>query len=455
MIFTPPFLEGFSNVGRGLTGMTTTRKDNLFTILCQDGPFAIEDRPPSGEIFSPANRELTRRIREAGTVTKYRVIRNQIFEFLDVSSWQDLQSLLNDRERRKRTSRRAYKLLGNMFGIDGTEREIIGRVDSYSRTADGVIRYLRNKVLANYASHIEITNEIDISTSPVELLLITYDRRYHKKARFEAKRKLLLMQLAASIDQRERETEIEAKFANFLNFLNEYVWSSENLIGELDQVYLLSHHDPETFACLDVQVISPAEAAKITGAPGLKLTLLKRRRFKTGGKVIPIYVSIRKKPPEAKVLKLLRKGEENPAVAVDDELGLMAVVDSTVEVKAFQRYLTQCAIKADSFMTLEEVSDSLSGDAHLSSSPGSSASTPMFKFFARMGGMRVEFIVHTNESYLNYMYQRDVAHDEYEVKRIFDSGVAEMLFPYEIYHLDMKLVKDKLLRWFRSRIEEF
>ena len=55
----------------------------------------------------------------------------------------------------------------------------------------------------------------------------------------------------------------------------------------------------------------------------------------------------------------------------------------------------------------------------------------------------------------NYMFQRDVAHDEYEVKRIFDSGVAELLFPFEIYHLDMKLVKDKLLRWFRSQIEEF
>jgi len=154
-------------------------------------------------------------------------------------------------------------------------------------------------------------------------------------------------------------------------------------------------------------------------------------------------------------LKLLRKGEENPAVAVDDELGLMGVVDAAVEVKIFQRYLTQCAIKANSIMTMEEVSDSLSGDAHRSATPGSSASTPMFKFFARMGGMRVEFIVHTNESHLNYMFQRDVAHDEYEVKRIFDSGVAEMLFPFEIYHLDMKLVKDKLLRWFRSQIEEF
>ena len=435
--------------------MTAIRKDNLFSMLRQDGPFAITDRPPNGAFFSGANRPLTAMFKEAGALTKYRVIRNQIFEFLDVNSWAELQTLLRDPSRQQATGMRAYKLLGNMFGLEGNEREIVSRVDSYSRTADGVIRYLRNKVLANYASYIEITNEIDIASNPVELLLITYNKRYHKKARFEAKRKLLLMQLAASIDQRERETEIEAKFANFLNFLNDYVWSGNNLIGQLDHVYLLSDHDPDLFRCRQVTVLSPAQAEKVTAAPGRKLTLLKRRRFTVNGRDIPIYVSIRKKPPEAKVLKLLRKGEENPAVAVDDELGLMGVVDSAAEVKIFQKHLTQCAIKADSFMTLEEVSDSLSGGAHQNTSPGSSASTPMFKFFARMGGMRVEFIVHTNESYLNYMYQRDVAHDEYEVKRIFDSGVAELLFPWEIYHLDMKVVKEKLLRWFRNQIEEF
>ena len=40
----------------------------------------------------------------------------------------------------------------------------------------------------------------------------------------------------------------------------------------------------------------------------------------------------------------------------------------------------------------------------------------MLKFFARLGGMRVEFIIHTNQSYLNYRYQRDISHDEYEVQ---------------------------------------
>jgi hypothetical protein len=47
--------------------------------------------------------------------------------------------------------------------------------------------------------------------------------------------------------------------------------------------------------------------------------------------------------------------------------------------------------------------DTLGGGKRKSSNIGSSSSTPMLKFFARMGGMRVEFIVHTNKSYLDYI----------------------------------------------------
>ena len=78
----------------------------------------------------------------------------------------------------------------------------------------------------------------------------------------------------------------------------------------------------------------------------------------------------------------------------------------------------------------------------------------MMKFFARLGGMRVEFIIHTNRSWLNYMYQQDVAHDEYEVRRLFDSGVAQLLFPQDVFHLDHKAVREDMLRRFRMEIEK-
>jgi len=217
----------------------------------------------------------------------------------------------------------------------------------------------------------------------------------------------------------------------------------------------LSQHDPDTFRCLQVQVIDAAAREGLKKLrEGEKLTLLKRRIFQDEGRDIPVYVSVRKKDSAAKVLKLLRKNEKNPAVAVDDELGLMAVLDSISDVKRFVRHLTRSAIKSGSFMTLEDISDTLtSGDFH-AKNVGSNGQTPMLKFFARMGGMRVELIIHTNQSYLNYLFQRDIAHDEYEVKRFFDSGVAEFLFPSDIYNLDMPQIRQTLLEQSRKRIEE-
>ncbi len=436
--------------------MLHTTQNNMFLLLDQSGPFATQTSIQSkGGVFSPQSRTMATLLGRGELSTKYRVIRNQIFEFLDVRSFAAIQELLQDRRRRQEVDHRAYMLLGNMFGIEGTEREIISRVNNYSRTADGVIRYLRSKVLANYSSHIEMTNEIDATSSPAELLITVFDDRYHQKARFEAKRKLILMNLAGSIDQRERETGIENKFAQFLEFLNDYVWSKKAKIGELEIVYLLSTHEKSNFTCEHLKIITRKEADHVALQPGQKLTLIKRRRFTANGREIPIYVSIRKKPPEAKVLKLLRKGEENPAVAVDDELGLMGVLQSSQDIKVFQKHLTSSAINANSFMALEDISDSLTELKRASKNTGSAPNTAMFKFFARLGGMRVEFIVHTYQSYLNYIYQRDVSHDEYEVKRIFDTGVAELLFPQSIYFLDMKKIRDRQLRWFRRQIEEF
>lgn len=436
--------------------MGVLNQESIFTSMLQDGPFAVGDQPPIHHPFSREAKEWVRGM--AGNQllkTKYRAVRNQIFNFLDISGFDEIFNLIHMAEARKACAVRAHALLGNMFGIQGSEAEINRYLKEYARTADDVIESIRSKVLAPYASHVEMTNEIEITTDPVDLLLIIFNERFHKKARFEAKRKLQLFNLAGSIDQRERETDIEVKFSRFLDFLNDHVWSPSLKIGDLKISYLYSQHEGEDFKCAGVQVVSQEEGERIRLKAGEKLTLIKRRRFLHNGTEIPIYVSIRKKPPAAKVLKLLRKNQKNPAAAVDDELGLMAVLNSVSDVKRFMKHLTRSAVRANSLMTLEDISDTLTGGSYNSTSTGSSGKTSMLKFFARMGGMRVEFIIHTNQSYLNYIYQRDVSHDEYEIKRIFDTGVAEFLFPKDIYHLNMDDIRQHQLRWFRKRIEEY
>jgi len=436
--------------------MSVITEGSVFTSLQQHGPLAVEDSVYVTKPFSSRTKNWVKNLCQDRTnVTKYRALRSQIFEFLGITSFSQLEDLLKHPDKQIRRSQRACLLLGNMFGLNGTSREIEARVYEYARTADAVVNSLKAKILKPYASFVATTNEIEVANDPVTLLLIMFNDRYHKKARFEARRKLVLMNLAGSIDQRERETGIEEKFSNFLHFLNDYVWSKNLKIGEHDIVYLHSQHSDESFCCTNVKVLSDEQGQQVQPAKGSKLTLLKRRRFSTVNRDLPIYVSIRKKPPEAKVLKLLRKNEKNPAVAVDDELGLMAVLDSVADIKTFQNHLTRSASKADSFMVLEDISDTLTGSAaYKATAAGSSSKTEMMKFFARLGGMRVEFIIHTNRSWLNYMYKKDVAHDEYEVKRIFDSGVMELLFPKDIFNLDHWMIRSDMIRRFRRSIEE-
>lgn len=429
---------------------------SIFTAMKQNGPFAATDDFTLGRNFSRQTRVWARQFGDDRLLaTKYRVVRAQIFDFLNIENFAEIPGLLASSQARVQRSERACMLLGNQFGISGSTSEIRSKIKEYAQTADAVIDQLRGKLLAPYASHLETSNEIETTHDPVELMLRVFDERFHVKARFEAKRKLVLMNLAGSIDQRERETDIENKFYAFLEFLNQYVWSPKFKIGQLEKVYLLSRHDPESFSCLDVSVIAEAERAALKElGEDERLTLLKRRVFEDEGRDFPVYVSVRKKDSAAKVLKLLRKNEKNPAVAVDDELGLMAVLNSIADVKRFVRHMTRSAIKSGSLMTLEDISDTLTGGHYEATNAGSSNKTQMLKFFARMGGMRVELIIHTNQSYLNYRFQHDIAHEEYEVKRIFDSGVADFLFPREIYNLDMQQIRQTMLDRFRRNIED-
>ena len=425
---------------------------SIFAAMKQDGAFAVGESVALDHPFSRPHRAWVKRLlADQVQTTKYRAVRSQIFNLLQVHDFAGIQRLLSDDQLRQQNRERAHRLLARLFDIEVETHQIRTKLREFSSTADAVIDYLRSKVLSPYAPHFEISNEIATTADPVDLLLVTFDDRYHKKVRFEAKRKLVLMNLAGAIDQRERETDIESRFAGFLRFLNDYVWSPELRIGEHRPAYLLSEHDPGDYRCTGVKVIEMAAANGLQLAPGQRLTFVKRRLFRPGAKDIPVYVSVRKKDPAAKVLKLLRKNEKNPAVAVDDELGLMAVLDGRAEVTRFVEHLTRAAVRSGVLMTLEDISDTLTGGRYAAGSTGSSSDTPMMKFFARLGDARVEFIIHTNQSYLDYHYRDGVSHDEYEVRRIFDSGVAEFLFPRDIYQLDMDDLRERLVARFRNR----
>ena len=418
-----------------------------FFILREQPPFSIDQMPIANQSIFSAKSWIKRLDPE--TSMRHNSLRREIYDLMQVKSFSEIKELIDNPDKRKEVTKRAYVLLGGTYGIEGTEREVASKIEGYAKTADEVISYLKNGVLSHYASQLEMINEVTVENNPINLLLITFDERYTNRARFEAKRKLVLMELAASIDQREKETKTDQKFADFLNFLNQNVWSKDTKIGEVIPTYILSRHDPDTFACESYDLLKPEEAEKVKLNPNEKLTLLDMRTFTTDrGKKIPIYVTTRNKSPVLKILKLLRKGAENPALAVDDELGLLGVLSSKEEADQFQRQLGKSAIQANSLIKLEEISDTLGGGRYNGTNTGSSSDVRMRKFFTKLRGMRVEFILHTIDSYLDYLFRDGISHEEYEVRRLVDSEVTKLLFPG--VNIDKKLI----IKQVRGKIRE-
>ncbi|MDZ4228186.1 MAG: hypothetical protein U1E54_02995 [Candidatus Levybacteria bacterium] len=413
-----------------------------FTALRENGPFSTNTLPISEKYITSAKNWIKDLSSESRT--KFTATRSLIFQLLNVNSFPEIQNIIKDEKHKDQVTEHTYGLLGQMYGIEGSKEEIKSKINEYAKTADSVINKLREKELSSLAAELEMVNEISSIKDPVDLLLIIFNEKYGPKARFEAKRKLVLMNLAASIDQREREAKNEIKFNKFLDFLNEHVW--EGKVGETETTYILSDHDPDTFACTSFKILHKEESKKIEIKQGQKLTKISSRKFRINEREIPIYVTLRQKSKEAEILKLLRKGQENPSVAVDDDLGLFAVVESKSRMDQFQKLLVQSATKAGSSMIFEEITDTL--DDKTDNPP----KIKERKFHIKTGGMRIEFILHTTETYLNHLYQDHISHDEYEILRLFEKDIPELLFPKSIYEISMREAESKIIQQVRNKI---
>lgn len=437
---------------------TSARYIGPFYSMSQRSASAIWETDPS----NPRQKSEWARSLAPLERAQHRATRELIFELLDVRSYQEIRDLLQDEKRITKVRQRGYMRAGTMYGIEGEEREVERKIDGYAQIADSVIERVKDEIMQPYAPYLEMTNEVISTNNPADLLLLAMDERFDRKLRFEAARKLSIMDLVASIDRREGEIDTESKFNEFIRDLDEHVWSKNRKIGTSTPTYLLSDHDPETFRCIGVQIFKNTDIPT-TPNPGQKVTYLRRRSFESGRKPssengekfeYDVYVTERKKRIEDGVIKMLRKGIEDPAAAVDDNMGLIAVFDEKRQLEIFYRHLMRAMARTGSLIAYEDISDTLSGNPYDGKNVGSSEDLMMRKFFVKYKGMRVEIVLHTNQTYLNERYQRGVAHQEYEISRVFDTGVIELLFPYNIYKLNMSAVKDDLLIRARKRIED-
>ena len=115
-------------------------QQSVFSSMLQDGPFAIENAPPLAHPFSRQSKDWVRSLRSNQLLrTKYRALRNQIFDLLGINNFDEILALIHNQRLRDRVKKRSYRLLGNMFGLNGTSREVVRHLHEYARTADDVL----------------------------------------------------------------------------------------------------------------------------------------------------------------------------------------------------------------------------------------------------------------------------------------------------------------------------
>ncbi len=394
----------------------------------QSGILAIEEQV----LFKGISREQWKKSPPSSTEkAKTKMALSQLRHLLGIKKGSETPQLLINTEDHEMRSMETFKHLAKMWGIVGDYHEIKSKIEGFGQLANST-RSLVESLLPEDIVLLGMMNKIRAENDPFRLGLIMVNDRFDKRIRFEAKQKLILMKLAGAIDQRERETNIKDHFTQFNDFLEEYVWNHNYKIGQLSRAYLLSTHNPQTLECLDVKVLKDTEIRREDIDANQLILPVQRRSFLVNDREIPVHTGLREKMPEKKILKLLRKGNEN-AAAIDDDLGFIGVFDTPKDIRLFTEHLAESAHRMGSMFMFEDVEDSLGGDRHIAKNAGSSSDVKMYKFYTRLFGLRTENILLTNTEFLNYKYRDIVSHFEYELIRLFDSGVIDFLFPTDIY----------------------
>ena len=446
----------------------------IFGLLDQNGPFALQDSMTRKQI------KEWRDSLGLGERINFLTTRSRVYSALGVKSLLDVDEVFEDPVRMEEARTRANRSFAERFGIYGSDGEIANKIRNLSTKANNTRNRATQEIRGSKL--FEQSNEVASADNIADLLRLRL-RGADTRIKFEAELKLEGMKIAALNDQRAREeserrlveyriererlnkeriergeekkpaTGTESNFLEFQRFLDAYVLKSGKAGG--DVTILVSHHNPEDFSCETVSRLPQKQVAYVMHrrAPkGTKYTPIKERVFEHEGRSIQIYSTERLKDDESSDLKLFRKRKTNPAVAVEDTIGLLAVLKDEADIEAFVLKLMQGAENANLQFEIDELEDSLSGSSYSAENAGSSTNFRALKFLATIGSMRVEFLIFDHQAYIDNLYRDGVSHEEVQARRIFESGVAKHFFPESIYGVNLENHRQFVIQQIRRDI---
>jgi len=365
---------------------------------------------------------------------------------LGVSNLSELQELKRNPQWKEATRKRITESLSTAHGVPETPEAREAFLQRSVAEANNVLRLFdhpENGLFRQYRSRLSQINEVECISDPLDLMLMAFSPTVDPRSRFEARRKLVLMEAAMrSISATEP---LDEDMDRFLHFLNTHVW--KGMTGETRLVELISEHRITDYACEAVFPLEKNPEQKVRLSNYRRYNAFEMRPFALRGTNEGLtLVEHRKKDIPSLIIKMLRKDTKDP-LKVDDYIGLKLVFLEKKHIYHFLETMVAAAQKAGSSVEFQELYDTIQNeDAFRVTNPGSSSALEIVKTHLQLFGMRVELQMHTVRTYLDSRYHDEAGFETYSVRRLFDSGVAGALYPPDMYGLDVNQLKDALLR---------
>jgi len=388
----------------------------------------------STRLFNPAEvRKLSRE--KDGDYLKFRLIRREILNILQVDNLADVPAIFNNEKKKAVIRHRLLEMYRRLYGLtEQSDRDIWRMIVAALKLADGVIDIFENPevgILKQYRTSMEMTNEVRAIEDPVDLLLLMFSPKATAVAQYEARRKLVLADTAfhAQLFLEEAVKPMDS----FLRTTQRLMFGG--VIGATKHLEILSAHSPTDYSAQEVNILQTGE--KVGISPYNRYTNFVMREWDYGSGKRLAAVESRTKDPRSLILKMLRKETKDP-YQTDDYLGAKLVFLSKADIFRFLDTFSQKAAQDGILLDFMEVADSIeNGMDFRALNNGASPSLEVVKAHVRVNGQMAELQMYTIRTFLDSRYHDDFGHETaYSFKRLFESGVVELLYPESIYGIN-------------------
>ncbi len=471
------------SVGTFIPKEGLARYGGNFDLLDQNGHFRIPDfslsnpEPPLPKQHPLTNGERSqqrRAWRESLTIgerIEFTTLRANVLELFGVENLPQIRDVVADPQRKADRTVEANRIIAKKFGIRGSDEFIKAQIDEYYKTA---VRERREEAAKlGMSTPFELSNAVALTSNVLELFHLAFFNK-DKRIRFEAGKILDGMDAVAAADsvRREEETtrflaspettavhvdkegeEADPDVSAINAVLDGHFYSSA---PPEEPALFKSKHAKDDFRTLEITRIPKKQAriARFKDPGDMHLwTDIPERVIDYDGTQILAYTTVRKKTTESTTRKARRKGTKNIRKAVEDTIAMRVVVENKADIPKVHEKLVQAFADAGHSFTILELQDSLSGGGYAIRNPGSSEDLQVINLGARAGHWTLEIQYTDYFGIIDSTTRRGVARADFELNRLYESGVPQHDFPEWIYGQPHDKIREKREREIRAGIK--